>query len=89
MCQSPVIAYSATCTNSILYSPTDPNTGMVQSIRARERAHDGPVTALAAAGGRLWSSGGSAAFVCLREWTQRGEFINKHDLRSTGTECVG
>jgi hypothetical protein len=62
----------------------DPTIELVPNAVARERAHDGPVTALAAAAGRVWTAGGGAAFLCLREWTQRGEHIAKHDLRSVG-----
>ena len=57
---------------------------MVKSLRAKEKAHEGAVTSLAAAAGRVWTAGGSAAFLCLREWTQRGEFLKKHDLKSIG-----
>jgi hypothetical protein len=63
----------------------DPITKLVlPSLRAKEKAHEGPVTALAAAAGRLWSAGGSSAFVCLREWTQRGEFVSRADLKQLG-----
>jgi len=57
---------------------------MVRNLRAKEKAHEGPVTSLAAALGRVWTAGGSTAFVCLREWTQRGEFLKKYDLKSIG-----
>ena len=63
--------------------PVDAN-GMVVNLRAKEKAHNGPVTAILAAAGRVWTSGGSPAFVCLKEWTQRGEFMNKRDLKVTG-----
>ena len=63
--------------------PLDAN-GMVINLRAKEKAHNGPVTAILAAAGRVWTSGGSPAFVCLKEWTQRGEFMNKRDLKVTG-----
>lgn len=62
----------------------DPETGLVSSLMAKLKAHEGPVTALAATGGRVWTSGGSAAFLCLREWSARGEFLYKHDLRDVG-----
>jgi hypothetical protein len=58
--------------------------GMVLNPKAREKAHEGKVTALAAAAGRVWTSGGATAFVCLREWTQRGELMAKHDLQAIG-----
>jgi serine/threonine protein kinase len=64
--------------------PLEPEFGMVSDPRAREPAHEGPVTALAAAAGRVWTSGGSAAFVCLREWRQRGDLVNKLDLKGIG-----
>ena len=63
--------------------PLDAN-GMVINLRAKEKAHNGPVTAILAAAGRVWTSGGSPAFVCFKEWTQRGEFMNKRDLKVTG-----
>lgn len=58
--------------------------GMVIIHRAKERAHSGPITAICAAAGRVWTSGGTPAFLCLREWTQRGEFMSKKDLKVTG-----
>ncbi|KAK2077996.1 hypothetical protein QBZ16_003864 [Prototheca wickerhamii] len=58
--------------------------GMVDSELLREQAHYGAVTALAAAVGRVWTAGGSSAFVCLREWSQRGELLASNDLRSMG-----
>ena len=61
---------------------------MVDNPHAREPTHLGPVTALAAAVGRVWTSGGSSAFVCLREWTQRGEFIASTDLKSMGASAL-
>lgn len=68
----------------------DPATKLVlSSLRAKEKAHEGPVTALAAAAGRLWSAGGSSAFVCLREWTQRGEFVARTDLKQLGRMPLG
>ena len=63
----------------------DPATQMVRNLRAKEKAHEGAITALGAASGRVWTAGGSSAFVCMREWTQRGEFLKKHDLKSVGT----
>lgn len=57
---------------------------MVVNKLAREKAHEGPVYSIAAAGGRVWTCGGSAAFVCLREWSQRGEFMQKCNLKSVG-----
>ena len=67
-----------------IFCTADPVSQMVRNLRAKEKAHEGPVTSLAAAVGRVWTAGGSAAFVCLREWTQRGEFLKKHDLKSIG-----
>ena len=52
----------------------------------QEPAHYGPVTAIGAALGRVWTAGGSSAFVCLKEWTQRGEYMASTDLRPVG-EC--
>lgn len=57
---------------------------IIPDLRAKEKAHEGPVAAILAAGGRVWTTGGSSAFVCLREWTQRGEFINRTDLKQLG-----
>ena len=57
---------------------------MVKNLKAKDKAHEGVVASLAAGAGRVWTAGGSVAFVCLREWTQRGEFLRKHDLQSIG-----
>lgn len=57
---------------------------IIPDLRAKEKAHEGPVAAILAAAGRVWTTGGSSAFVCLREWTQRGEFINRTDLKQLG-----
>lgn len=57
---------------------------MVIRPQAREKAHEGPVSAITATAGRVWTCGGQTAFVCLREWTQRGEFMAKHDLKAVG-----
>lgn len=73
------------CLNYELFYIFTDHFGMVIHPKAREKAHEGPVTALAATVGRVWTSGGGTAFVCLREWTQRGEFIAKHDLKAIGT----
>eukprot|EP00887_Chlorella_sp_A99_P004072 scaffold11.g4072.t1 len=59
--------------------------GMLVNPYAKENCHQGTLTAIAAAVGRVWTSGGHQAFVCLREWSQRGEFIGSHDLRSMGS----
>ncbi len=56
----------------------------VDSKHLKEPAHYGTVTSVAAAVGRVWTAGGSSAFVCLREWSQRGEFLASTDLRSVG-----
>lgn len=58
--------------------------GMVEDPLATKNAHDGMVTAIAAAVGRVWTSGGDSAFVCLKEWTQQGEYIGDNDLKSMG-----
>lgn len=92
---SEVIGYELVVTGQLKHSgsgtpdisashPVDAN-GMVINLRAKEKAHNGPVTAILAAAGRVWTSGGSPAFVCFKEWTQRGEFMNKRDLKVTGT----
>lgn len=91
---SEVIGYELIVTGQLKHSgsgapdisashPVDAN-GMVINLRAKEKAHNGPVTAILAAAGRVWTSGGSPAFVCFKEWTQRGEFMNKRDLKLTG-----
>lgn len=67
-----------------LDSELDPTSQMVKSLRAKEKAHEGPISSMVAAAGRVWTAGGSSAFVCLREWTQRGEFLRKTDLKSVG-----
>ena len=58
--------------------------GMVVNHRAKEKAHNGPISSICAAAGRVWTSGGTPAFLCMREWTQRGEFMSKKDLKMTG-----
>lgn len=63
--------------------PVDSN-GMVVNHRAKEKAHNGPVFSVLAAAGRVWTAGGTPAFLCFKEWTQRGEFMIKKDLKVTG-----
>ena len=57
---------------------------MVDNPLAKEKAHEGVVTGIVAAAGHVWTCGGSAAFVCLREWKQRGEFQRRELLKQTG-----
>ncbi len=78
------LKHSGTGTPDISASHKVDSNGMVINLRAKERAHNGPVSAICAASGRVWTSGGSPAFLCFREWTQRGEFMNKKDLKVTG-----
>ncbi len=57
---------------------------MIQGSVLTEKAHLGLVTCISAAVGRVWTSGGSSAFVCLKEWGQSGQLLNSTDLRSVG-----
>ena len=78
------LKHSGTGTPDISAShPVDGN-GMVVNHRAKEKAHNGPVFSILAAAGRVWTAGGTPAFLCFKEWTQRGEFIIKKDLKVTG-----
>lgn len=58
--------------------------GMAMNALAKEKAHEGAVSAIVAAAGKVWTSGGSAAFICMREWKQNGAFVIKHLLKQTG-----
>ncbi|WPT17579.1 Putative serine/threonine-protein kinase drkA [Picochlorum sp. SENEW3] len=78
------LKHSGTGTPDISASHKVDSNGMVINLRAKEKAHNGPVFAICAASGRVWTSGGSPAFLCFREWTQRGEFMSKKDLKVTG-----
>lgn len=78
------LKHSGTGTPDISAShPVDSN-GMVVNHRAKEKAHNGPVFSILAAAGRVWTAGGTPAFLCFKEWTQRGEFMIKKDLKVTG-----
>jgi len=63
--------------------PVDAN-GMAVNALAKEKAHEGAVSAIVACAGKVWTSGGSAAFICMREWKQNGAFVIKHLLKQTG-----
>ncbi|PRW45448.1 serine threonine- kinase drkA isoform A [Chlorella sorokiniana] len=58
--------------------------GMLVHPDAREPAHYGPVRSIAAAMGRVWTSGGSSAFASFKEWTQQGVLLGSQSMRLTG-----
>ncbi len=78
------LKHSGTGTPDISASHSVDSNGMVVNHRAKEKAHNGPVFSILAAAGRVWTAGGTPAFLCFKEWTQRGEFMLKKDLKVTG-----
>ena len=50
-----------------------------------ERAHGGPVLAIAAQGGRLWTSGRDKEAAMLREWSSQGRPSSSVTLGDLGS----
>lgn len=44
-------------------------------------AHDGPVHSIAAAGGRVYTSGGTSAFVTFNQWGRDGSLLSKKVMK--------
>jgi len=44
-------------------------------------AHDGPVHSIAAAGGRVYTSGGTSAFVTFNQWSRDGSLLSKKVMK--------
>ena len=49
-----------------------------------QRAHSGPVHAIAACDDRVWTSGGVGAAATLREWSSQGALHNNVELTADG-----
>jgi hypothetical protein len=54
-----------------------------------QRAHSGPVHAIAACDGRVWTSGGIGAAAALREWSSQGALHNNVELTQDGATAAG
>ena len=54
---------------------------------SEQRAHSGPVHCIAACSERVWTSGGSGAAACLREWSAQGALHNNVELAQDGEGC--